>query len=48
MAKGKKTNKKTDSGQVKKEGDSRTQEKEEKDYGGLPARDLKKNLGCGG
>lgn len=29
-------------------GESTTHEENESDFGGLPSRDLKKNLGCGG
>jgi hypothetical protein len=34
------------SGQVVKDGDGQVDEKPF-DYGGIPSRDLKKNLGCG-
>lgn len=35
------------SAQQKQEKGSHTNAKESNDYGGLPDRDLKKNLGCG-
>jgi len=52
MAKKKKDHKrpdKTQSGKEKKQHKTtQDREEEENEYGGIPSRDLRKNLGCGG